>query len=117
MKESYKKLLMENEVDVEEALYRFLNNESLYYKFLAKFLEDKNFVNLRNSLFQGFTKEAFFYAHTLKGVVSNLALKGLYKKLNTVVEYLRENKLEKAKEYFVIFEESYISLCEIIRQD
>lgn len=113
--EKYKSELVENNVDLEEAMYRFMDNEKLYFKFLAKFVEDNNFINLKNSLFQGMTKEAFFYAHTLKGVTSNLALKGLFNQLDIVVEYLRENELEKAKEEFALFEDSYITICMIIK--
>lgn len=102
-------------MDVQEALYRFFDNEILYFKFLAKFLEDNNFTNLRNCLSEGLTKEAFFYAHTLKGIISNLALKGLYEKLNIVVEHLRGDDLEKARNSFFYLEENYNCICEIIR--
>jgi HPt (histidine-containing phosphotransfer) domain-containing protein len=40
----------------------------------------------------GNLKEAFEAAHSLKGVTGNLSLTPLYEKLNSITEFLREEK-------------------------
>lgn len=57
--------------DYEEVFGR-LRNEKLIAKFVLKFPDDPSFSQLKNSLAEKNTKEAFRAAHTLKGVAQNL---------------------------------------------
>lgn len=56
--------------DYEEVFGR-LRNEKLIAKFVLKFPDDPSFSQLKNSLAEKNTKEAFRAAHTLKGVAQN----------------------------------------------
>ena len=116
MRELYKQELRNLGVDVEEALYRFLDNETLYEGFLSKFLKDTNFFNLKVSLNKDEIKEAIFYAHTLKGVVSNLSFLSLQEEVAVLVDLLRKNKILEAKKIFCICEQEYLTMCSLIMQ-
>lgn len=85
-------------VDVSEAMHRFLNNEDLFVKFMTKFKEDTNFEMLKNYVDNGNVEDAFKAAHSLKGVVSNLAFKDFLEVLVPVVESLRAGTLEGVPE-------------------
>ena len=52
-------------------------------------------------------KNAFTYAHGLKGMAANLGLDRIYEKLDMLVELLRSDKLEGAQEiYDAVIKES-----------
>lgn len=86
------KALDEMGADVPSALDRFINNAELYKKFLRKFPEDKSFPGLMENLSDEKVKDAFYYAHTLKGVAANLGFTNLTTVLHPVVEDLRAGK-------------------------
>ena len=65
------------EGDYEEVVGR-LYSEALVQKFAVKFLADKSFQLLDESLKAGSYEEAFRAAHTLKGVSQNLSFTKLY---------------------------------------
>ena len=60
-------------IDVDEALSRFLDNESLFERFLNKFLEDRNYLKLGEAIASGDNEAALAASHTLKGLCSNLS--------------------------------------------
>ena len=73
MKEEYKndKFLVALDAagaDVDGALNRFMGKVSLYKKFMKKFLEDRSYPDMLESLAGHDPEEAFRQAHTLKGV-------------------------------------------------
>ena len=47
MDEKFRKQLEENGADVDATLKRFMGNETLYMKFIMKFLDDKNFAGVK----------------------------------------------------------------------
>ena len=96
MDEMKRKLLLEAGIDVDEALGRFLGNEALMMKFLLRFPEDQNFSRLRQSVAQGDAAGAFEAAHTLKGVVGNLSMTGLFRQVSALVEDLRQGDFPAA---------------------
>ena len=65
-------------VDVDEAMDRFMNNEMMCIKFFKKLLNDDNFALLQEAFKTHDLDNAIAYAHTLKGVCGNLAIKPLY---------------------------------------
>lgn len=83
------KELGENGVDLEVTLSRFLGDEEFYIECLYTFLEDKSVEGLKKALKTKDYDQAFHYAHTLKGVLSNLGLEKIYKKASNLVEALR----------------------------
>lgn len=78
--------------DYEEVFWR-LRNEKLIAKFVLKFPDDPSFSQLKNSLAEKNTKEAFRAAHTLKGVAQNLGFTPLYETAAAITEVLRTGNL------------------------
>lgn len=89
MDEKFRKQMEENGADVNTTLKRFMGNEALYMKFIVKFLDDKNFDGIADSLAQGNYEEAFNSAHTLKGVAANLGLDPVSAGASKITELLR----------------------------
>ena len=115
MESNFKQALINLNTDYEGALERFVGNDALYQKFLLKFLDDKNFSGLKESLKQNNISSAFQYAHTLKGVVGNLGLNLLYTTTQPLVELLRLNQIEGTKELMNTLEHDYHLICNTIR--
>lgn len=76
-------------VNTEEGLARCLNNESFYLNLVGKALEDDNFEQLAPAVNSGDLKKGFEIAHSLKGVLGNLALTPLYEAVADITELLR----------------------------
>lgn len=83
-------------VDWQEALSRFMNNESLMIKFLLRFPQEPSYGELCLAMEEKKTKEAYEAAHSLKGVTGNLAIKPLYREVCALVEDLRGEDLDSA---------------------
>lgn len=113
----YKRQLLATGTDLDSTLDRFMNNEDLYEKFLVKFLEDKNFAELKKNLELKNYEEAFVNAHTLKGVSANLGLDSVYNVLIPMVEELRNNSYTENNYEFKLLEENYNELCDIIKEN
>lgn len=96
MEEMKKKLLEEAGVDIEDALARFMNNETLMLKMLLRFTEDNNFFRLKQAMEEQNISQAFEAAHALKGLTGNLSLKELYQKISIMTEDLRRGDLTAA---------------------
>lgn len=111
-----KELLKKVDIDVEDAMERFLDNEELYVKFLWKFTEDENYEKMKEALKENNGEEAFKCAHTMKGVTGNLSINGLYQLLVPYVEYLRHGDVELAKEHLAELEEMFAASVEAIRK-
>ena len=104
-------------VDYDGALSRFMGNEALLMRFLNKFLDDPNFLNLATALAQGDAEKAFQAAHTLKGVAGNLSLSGLYEQAAKISEALRSGDLESAKTIMPDVKAAYKKITEALAQD
>lgn len=74
MDENFRRRLEESGADVKGTLQRFMGNEALYMKFLMKFLDDKNYEGLKESVAKRDYEAAYTQSHTLKGVAANLGL-------------------------------------------
>ena len=85
-------------VDVDEALERFLQNEALLMKFLARLPADPTFGQLCAAMEAGDAQAAFTAAHTLKGLAGNLSLHRLHQAVSRQVELLRSGDLAAAAE-------------------
>lgn len=104
-------------VDYKMGVHRFADNEALYLKFLKKFDEDKTFPQLKQVLEVGNYADAFFYAHTLKGVAGNLSLTSLAAMIEPIVEALRdEADIPFAEAAFPKLEAEYERVVALIRQ-
>lgn len=98
MTQQDKDLLEQNGFDVQGALHRFVNNDTLYQQCLNKFLDDASYGQLQEALKQGDCQAAFHQAHTMKGFVSNLGMIELYEAVCTIVEMLRTGNMEVSQQ-------------------
>lgn len=122
MDQVFKKQLEEGGADVDITLKRFMGNEAIYMKFILKFLDDKNYDVIMDSLSKKDYAGAFAGAHSLKGVSGNLGLTPVYEAASSITELLRDKKDEevdamKLNEAREQLEESYCRLQKIIRDN
>jgi len=87
--------------DFDKVLER-MGSEALVKRFAIKFLEDKSFEELTESLKEKDGECAFRAAHTLKGVCANLGLDRLYEADSELTEKLRgrEELYQKVAEVY-----------------
>ena len=93
-------ILKNKGVDVDKALERLKGNKDAYKSFLAEFFEDPDFESLKESLEENNARDAFEYAHGLKGMAANLGLDVIYHPLSQLVEILRQGSLEGAMDVY-----------------
>ena len=84
-------------IDVDDALSRFIGNESLLERFLGKFLNDANYTKLCEAMESGDTEAALIASHTLKGVSGNLSMVTLNELLAKQVKAFRDGNTDLAK--------------------
>lgn len=82
--------------DYEDTMRR-MGMERLLQKFMLKFLDDKSFEELCNSMEQKNYEEAFRAAHTLKGLCLNLGFKTLAESSSNLTEALRSQNFEESQ--------------------
>lgn len=75
--------------DTDDGLSRCMNNEAFYFKLISKVMEDKNFKTLEEAIAANNLDSAFEAAHSLKGVLGNLALTPVYEPVFEITELLR----------------------------
>lgn len=79
-------------VDCEDGLRRFSGNEVLFNKFVVRFLDDKNFYEMKAAIENQDYEQAFKSGHTLKGIAGNLSLISLFDSTCILVEVLRKEQ-------------------------
>ena len=72
-----------------EAVARMLDDQSLYRKLLAGFLDDKDFEQLEEMVKEHDYEKAFQIAHKMKGSVLFLNLTPISRELSVLTELLR----------------------------
>ncbi len=110
--ESIWELLKEKGVNVDKALERMKGNKEAYKSFLVEFFEDPDFESLKNEIMAENARNAFEYAHGLKGMAANLGLDNIHNKLSVLVEILRQGSLENAQESY----EKVMQACEAVTE-
>lgn len=99
--------------DTSDGLMRCMGNEEFYFKLIRKVIEDKNFDALNSAIESGNLDLAFEAAHSLKGVLGNLALKPLYDPVFEITELLRSRIEVDYKPYLEIIEKKRAELVEL----
>jgi hypothetical protein len=94
-------------IDYDQGVGRFMGNTALYEKYALKFLDDKTFDELRTAMKASDTQQAFYAAHTLKGVAGNLSFNLFLDKVIPLVEALRGGDQAKADELYPIVAAEY----------
>lgn len=108
--------LMDAGIDVDSALGRFMNNEALLEKFLAKFPADPNHGRLVAAIAAGDREAALTAAHTMKGVCGNLSMPALFELLTRQVAAFRAGDWEAAVAMMPELDRLYDGLCTAIAQ-
>ncbi|MBD5136750.1 MAG: Hpt domain-containing protein [Lachnospiraceae bacterium] len=122
MDEKFRKQLEENGADVNTTLKRFMGNESLYVKYIIKFLEDKNYEGIISNFEKGDYESVFNNAHGLKGVTANLGLNPITAAAAKITELLRNKQAqevdaEKLNDYIKQLDEAYSRFQRIIEEN
>ena len=75
--------------NTDDGLARCMGNEAFYFKLIGKVIDDKNFQALEDAVAAKDLDAAFDAAHSLKGVLGNLALTPIYEPVYEITELLR----------------------------
>ena len=75
--------------DVDDGLARCMNNEDFYLRLVGTLKEEQGFDTLKQAIEANDLKAAFEAAHSLKGVLGNLAITPLYEPVLEITELLR----------------------------
>ena len=75
--------------DTDDGLARCMNNEAFYVKLSGKVADDKSFDSLEKAIADNDLDSAFEAAHSLQGVLGNLALTPIYTPVYEMTELLR----------------------------
>ena len=93
-----------------------VRSEALIQRFTLKFLADKSYPQLKESLEAKNYEDAFRGAHTLKGVCSNLGFSKLCDLSSQLTEILRGRELEGYEAVLAQVEKQYQITVEAIRE-
>ena len=120
MNEEGKRSLIEAGVDYDGALHRFLNNESMYEKFLVKFPDDVNYENILRLQGERKYEEIFSFSHTLKGTAGNLGLEPVRVVASSITELIRGKNPDDIDRAAVdrqidLLKDEYAKMCSAIK--
>lgn len=108
--------LREAGFDIDGALERFMNNDTMYEKYLRKFFDDKNYGLLVNAIAEGNKKDALSASHTLKGTSANLSFTGLYKICSAQVDAIRAGEWDDAVDMMKTVTDEYENVIRVLRE-
>lgn len=117
MEKQVKQRLEKAGINVDSALARFMGNEGLFLKFLEKFLQDRSFEGLLEAVKNEDARQAFQYAHTLKGVCGNLSMDELYSLISRQTEFFREGNFQKGADMLKEISAVYFKIKEAIEKE
>lgn len=104
-------------INVSEGLKRFNGNKEMYEKYLRKFSEDHNYIDMCIAFENKEIKSAFAAAHALKGVSGNLSIQKLYNDIFPLVEELRSGNFEKAEELLPVVKDDYDDIVSVLNAE
>ena len=82
-------MLKELGADTASGMARCIDNEDFYLKMVNMALQDPSFDQLKEAIDAGDLNTAFERAHSLKGVMGNVALTPLFEPISEITEELR----------------------------
>ena len=116
MTEELKKELIENGVDYNALVKRFMNMDKMAEKFLVKFLSDDTMDKYTVAVEEEDADAIFKAAHTLKGVCANLCINCILDIITPAVEVYRSGSTEGAGETYERVRLEYDKICGIIKK-
>lgn len=87
--------------------YGRFGDDVLIKRFAIKFISDKSFQSLEESMAKNDTQAKFQAAHTFKGVCANLGFDALFSLSSKITEIFRAGKTEGSEELFSKIKEQY----------
>lgn len=97
----------ELDINYNEVIARFGGAETIYRRFLKKFLNDNTYCELEEAWQKSDYEEIEKKAHTLKGVAGNLGLEKLFSLSNSLVQKIRNKEYEETPEIYTQLQECY----------
>lgn len=101
--------------DTDDGLARCMGNEGFYFKLIGKVMEDKNFQMLEEAVAVKDLDKAFEAAHSLKGVLGNLALTPIYEPVYEITELLRARQDIDYSGYLKKISDKRAELAELLK--
>ena len=101
--------------DTDTGLERCMGSEMLYLRLASMLKDEKSFGKLRDTLEAGDLDGAFEAAHSLKGVIGNLAFTHMFEVASSLTEHLRareEMDYTPYLEEILQFRQSLEELCD-----
>ncbi len=84
-------------VDIEDGIFRFMNNEDLYRQMLIAFAKMVREAQVTAEFDDNACDKEIEKIHALKGAAGNLSVKPLYSGYTKIVRLLREGNVAEAK--------------------
>lgn len=107
-------ILARMEIDPQETIRRFCQNEVLLKKYLIKFSEEETYSKLKEAVENKKYDDIEVCAHTLKGLSSNLGMNKLSKYCAKMVDAVRGNTYDHMDEMFSDVEKEYERLTKCL---
>jgi HPt (histidine-containing phosphotransfer) domain-containing protein len=85
--------LKEHGIDIDGVTERLGGNKNLYLTICKKFVHDRSYPLIKETLAEGNLSEAQVHIHTLKGVAANLGFIYLYALCNRLLTQLEQKEL------------------------
>ena len=102
-------------IKVDEALERFMGNEAMLERYLQKFLSEKSYAMLRDSLAANDWEAAGRAAHTLKSVCGSIGCEAMQKLVIAQERHISAGEWQEAEDMMPEISSSYEQLCNVIR--
>lgn len=115
MKEDFKQLLCEINMDVSATLNRMSNNEELFEYVILKFIEQDKEPELSQAMQVWNVDKAEQIAHMLKGVSGNLGMTMLSDNCDAFVRSIRSGKREAAEVNYLRLNAEYKRIFHLIQ--
>ncbi len=100
---------------VDEALERFMGNEAMLERYLQKFLSEKSYAMLRDSLTANDREAAGRAVHTLKSVCGTLGCVAMQGLVTLQERHIRAGEWEEAVGMMPEIASNYETICSVIR--
>lgn len=103
-------------IDIQSMMDRFMNNEELYLRFLRKFPNNAQFIELHEQIASDDRKNALVSSHNLKSFTGNLSLSKLHQLFSTQVRQMRENDWDSAVSLMKDIDEEYNRIVAVLKE-
>lgn len=111
-----KELFDQRVIHYKDGVRRFSDNESLYEKYLVKFIKDSHMENASNAFKEKDYQEVLAQIHPLKGMAGTLGMKALYSACDEAVKVLRQQQWQLLEQCMEKVDIEYRLVIELLQQ-